>query len=189
MIDWWMQRREQKRVMRVINRHYKQTQGNELHRLVAAMVLCELERHAVRTECKRRPKDERLIFLIAYECFILWIIKTSFESVVSPTRIQKLIDATKNYIEEHGHYEPEIFERLWNSILLHMPFAMIPGEDGTTFPVAELMLSVNFAGYPINQNCSPEFAIHVMATIPYMLENLEDYIKNREIIDGSLEGM
>ncbi len=176
--------REQKRLKTIFLRHYQQAKGTDFQRTLIAVTLSSLEADSVRAECNRRPKNERLIFLITYECFILWIIKSALESVLSERETEDIIAVIKNYIAAHGPYEAEPFERIWNSILFHMPYALVPsGRDGLIFPVAELMLSAHFAGYPINSHCSPVFAVYVMAMIPEITEGVKTQLQ-REQLDG-----
>lgn len=164
------QGREHKRMKTTFTKHYQQAQGNDFQRSLIAVTMSSLEADPVRAECNRRAKSERLIFLITYECFILWIIKSALDSVLPKLKAQDMIEAARNYIAEHGPYEAEPFERIWKSILFLMPRALVPGQNGLIFPVAELMLSAHFAGYSINQNCSPDFATHVMFVIPQISE-------------------
>lgn len=173
--------REQKRLKKIFTKHYQQAQGSDFQKSLIAAVMASLEVDLVKAECNRRAESERLIFLITYECFILWIIKSALESILSERKTQSMIDAAKNYIAAHGPYESEPFERIWNSILLFMPRALVPGQNGLIFPVAEMMVSAHFAGYPIDQNCSPLFATHVMTVIP----QLSEMVKTQLLAEGA----
>jgi hypothetical protein len=134
-------------------KHFAAAEGSLEERcFIVALMLAIEAREVVKQTAKLTPNDQ-LIFMMGYECCMMWAIKSGMEKVVKPERVQSAVLAMKRHLAKHAWYESTAFEKIWARTDVMMPIGMnaAAGPDAPPpFPVAEMLISLNQAGYPLN---------------------------------------
>jgi hypothetical protein len=150
--------------------HYLAAKGSEAERYAIAGLMVAVEANEVTQERRQLTQTDQTKFMMGYECSMIWAIKTGAENVLNPKETQSMVLAMKRHLAEHGWHEAEAFDRIWERVDAMMPIAFNAkyGTDAPPpYPVAEMQLALDQAGYPLSQavGLDVRFGIFMMLTM------------------------
>jgi hypothetical protein len=161
----------QRKLIKRLKEHCAVAQGSDRERLFIAAAMCELENEMVQKECGKLPADQQKIFLMTYECFLMWSLKFGFEKVLNPEDTKSAVVALQKHFARHACYEPETFEKIWAKMQETMPSAMIPkGDLGVAWPVFEMTQAATLAGFELTPPLDYRFGCHIIFTMNHFGE-------------------
>ncbi len=166
MLAWLRHRLAGRRAQARLSRHSAGAQGSPIQRSCIAISMAAIADEIVRHECKKFPQDQQKVFMMTYECFVMWALKCGFESVVGITDTEDAIVGMRNYFAQNAWYESGSFEKIWASIQQLMPSSLTAkGQLGAIYPVAEMITAANLAGFPLAVPTDYSFGAHVIQSI------------------------
>ncbi|SRR6266478_7834784 len=128
------------------------TKGSFIERASIAGLMMAIQADEVAEQRTQLTPDHQLVFMMGYECCMMWAIKSGIEKVLKPEQVQSALLAMKRYLAQHGWYEPEAFEKIWAQTKVMMPIAMNTryGPDAPPpYPIAEMLIGLDQAGYSL----------------------------------------
>jgi hypothetical protein len=170
---WLKQHLARKAFQKSFERHYGAAEGSHIQRSVIAAAMSEIEYEMVqRQRAKQSPKDQ-IAFMITYECMVMWSLGKGMELELDQQALDSAILAIQAHFAKHAWYQDDAFRKIWQQMQRYMPMAMRPGPNGhPPFPVAEMAIAAQLAGYPYNvaMVCELSFGFHVASTILRLAE-------------------
>jgi hypothetical protein len=149
MFNWLKQYPDRWAFQRRYRRHYISAEGPPLHREVIAAAMTEMEDSQVKErQCRLAPSDQRL-FLTAYGCFVMYWLLHGLEMVLDPEEVESAREALQRQFAKQAWFYPDAFARIWDKMQIFMPEAMKSYDDAPPFPVTELCLAVQAAGFVV----------------------------------------
>jgi hypothetical protein len=150
--------------------HYAVAEGSKVERCAIAGLMVALESDEVAAERKQLTQANQVIFMMGYECCMMWAIMTGAERVLNAELVQSLVVAMVRHLANHGWYKAGSFEAIWGRVQSMMPIAMklSGGQDAPPpYPVAELMIALDQAGYHLDQPVGQDigFGIYMFVTM------------------------
>jgi hypothetical protein len=136
-----------------------------------------IEAEEIAKQREKLTPDGQMTFMMAYECCMMWAIKSGMEKVLKPEEVQSAVLAMRRHLAKHGWYQPEPFEKIWAEMEILMPIAMSQGADAPPpYPVAQMLLAPNQAGYPLDLMMGTDlnFGFYVLL----MIQQLADAAKS-----------
>ena len=110
------------------------------------VALSQLQRKAFVAECNRRPTQEQPEFMMAYACYLLWLIKEGASQSQESAKVSSIVGAVHEAFETCEWYRAGLFERIWDSIQDALPM-MKPGPNtGILIPLVHVIEAANRAG-------------------------------------------
>jgi hypothetical protein len=145
--------------------YYNSAKGDDFARTCFALLMMELENDLIKEVTRKHPLEQQQKFLMAYECFIMWLIKFNVEKSRSEEFIANLIRTLRDNIRDCGHYEEGVFEEIWEAVQDAMPNCLTPGKhSGVPMPWVRVVTSCTIRGIEIYPIPDLSFATHVMLT-------------------------
>jgi hypothetical protein len=130
--------------------HIATTEGPQVQRGCVAAAMVAIEDESVRNQRNKLSADDQLIFMMTYECFVMWAMKRGLETVLKATEVEAVIMAIHRHFAKYGFYRPDAFEKIWDKMQVVMPMAMSPSPEGVVYPAADMLMAPTLAGYPLN---------------------------------------
>ena len=152
---------------------YLSVEGSELDRLAVVGLMTAIEAPEIATQVSSLKPDSKMIFMMAYECCMMWATKVGMESVLQPEIVQSSIRTMRDYIIKHGWYQAGAFEKIWAEIQTLMPLAMRSEPGGPpSYPVVEMLMAPNLAGFPLDVKIGSDmrFGFFVAMMINYLTD-------------------
>jgi hypothetical protein len=153
LVFTWLRKRLAKRTA---EKRFKElvaaTEGSFIERASVAGLMMAIEAEEVTKQRAQLTPDNQLIFMMGYECCMMWAIKSGVENVLRPEQVQSVVLAMKRHLAKQTWHQAEAFEKIWAQTEVMMPKAMnmCYGPDAPPpYPVAEMILALNQAGYPL----------------------------------------
>jgi hypothetical protein len=155
-------------------RYYNSAQGDDFAKTCTAIIMMELDDENVRKTAIQHSTDQRKKFLMAYECFVMWLIKFNVEQSHSPEFVRKLVVMLRDNIRNLGQYEEGIFEEIWEALQDAMPNSLTPSEQtGVPAPWARVVTACNAHGIELPHVIDFTFMIH----ITMMFKNMHKFVQ------------
>jgi hypothetical protein len=141
-----------------LKHHFEQAEGLEFERVCIAAAMSAIEQKRLELS----PSDQA-IFMIAYECAVMWFLTRAMQELLKPDEIESVVLAIKGHFAKHAWYETEAFEKIWNKMQIDMPVAIKPDDRCPPYPLAGMIMAVQGAGYPLDVNklLSLKFGLYV----------------------------
>ena len=172
MLTWLKRRLAAQRVQSRLKKHFASAQGSPIQRSTIAVSMAEIEDEAVQHERKELPQEEQPVFMMTYECFVMWSLKRGFEPVLSSQDTESAVVGMRNYFAKHAWYQSGGFEKIWTSIQEVMPwFLTVKGQQsGAIYPYTGMIIAGDGAGFSVHWPTSFNFGLHVTLTIGRLAE-------------------
>jgi hypothetical protein len=136
--------------------------------------MMELDDETVRTTALNHPAEHRKKFLMAYECFVMWLIKSNVERNQSQEFVKQLVVVLRDNIRRLGQYEEGVFEEIWEALQDAMPNSLTPGEQtGVPAPWTHVVTACNARGIELSHTVDFMFMTHIMMMFKHMREFVE----------------
>jgi hypothetical protein len=132
--------------------------------------MAALEHDAVRKELRKVPSDQQGVFMMVYECFVMWSFVSGLSRVLKHERLPPIVAAMRDHFAEHAWYRPEEFEKLWDQTVEWMPQFAKPTKDGQFWPAAALVQIPHAAGSRLDFVPDYTFGCHVLNTLVSMAD-------------------
>lgn len=160
--------------------HLPPTEDSYLERCCIDGLMTAIEDKNVTKQWESLTPDSQMNFMIAYECCMMWAIRSGLEKVLKPEEVRSAVIAMRRHLAKHGWYERLAFKKMWAQMKLLMPFAMTisPQPDAPPpYPLAEMVEAANQAGYPFHLSgfdWDIKFGIHVLVWIQQLSRAAEE---------------
>jgi hypothetical protein len=132
--------------------HFATANGSDSQCGCIAVAMIAIEEEWVQKVRDKLSGEAKVIFMMTYECFVMWAMRRGLESVLKPVEVEAIIAAIRSHFATHGFYRPQAFDKIWDKMQGVMPIAMTPTPDGMILPAAEMFMAPNMAGYPLDPN-------------------------------------
>ena len=167
MLSAFFQRIAAKRLEKRFRAHFDRASGPTLHRNAVAVAMMELEDPWVCQVLAQYSADEQPIFLMAYECFILWVLIRVLQQESQDSEIQDLTKRVRDAFVTFGRHDSVVFEKIWPYIAEFMPIALRGGsKTRTVYPLPHIIQAATSAGYPLPQKIlSLRLGLHVLTVM------------------------
>jgi hypothetical protein len=129
--------------------HFFAAEGSQVERGCAAAMVA-IEEEPVQRQRNKLSAEDQVIFMMAYESFVMWAFKRGLETLMKPPEVTPVILAIHKNFAKRGFYRPDAFEKIWEKMQVVMPKAMNPTPEGVVYPVVEMLMAPTLAGYPLN---------------------------------------
>ncbi len=183
MLSRLFQRIAAKRAEKRFRAHFEKASGPVLHRNAFAIAMMELEDPWVAKATAEFSPEEQPIFLMAYQCFIMWMLMYVLQRRLEAAKLRDLSKCLREAFASFSYHTPAIFEKIWPCTQQLMPMALegggplFPGKR-TVYPSPDIILAATLAGYPLPQKIlNYHLGVHplvVMKRIRYTLNADED---------------
>jgi hypothetical protein len=111
--------------------------------------------------------EEQPVFLMAYECFILWVLIQALQERLQPAEIQDLTKRVRDAFVTFGRHDSVLFEKIWPYTAEFMPIALKGGaQTGAVYPLPLIIQAASSAGYPLPQEILDyRLGVHVLVVM------------------------
>lgn len=168
--NWFEQREREK----LYWRYYNSAKGNDFAKTSFALLMMELEDDLIKRITLKHPLEQQKIFLMAYECFVMWLIKFNIERSLQRESVVQLLGTLRDNIRDCGHYEQGVFEEIWEAVQDAMPVCLTPGtKTGVPVPWVHIVTSCTVRGIEIHPIPDFKFMAHVDLTFKNVREFTE----------------
>jgi hypothetical protein len=170
MFGWFRKKTEptpQEREVARLQHHFHLAEGSESQRFAVAAAMSAIERDLVQRQRQKLPPEDEFVFMMAYECFVMWAIKRGMDTVLQREEIESAIVAIHRHFAKHAWYRADDFEKIWDRMQALMPMALKTDGSAMVYPITEIILAANQAGFPLDlMICADmELGIHVVVEI------------------------
>jgi hypothetical protein len=149
----WFKRNPQveqpKEIATRFRHHFSAAEGSQIQRGCIAAAMVAIEEEPVQKQRNKLPAKDQIIFMMTYECFVMWAFKQGLEKVLKPADVGPVIVAMHRHFAKHAFYQPDAFAKIWDKMQVLMPKAMAPAAKGVICPAADMLRAANLAGYPL----------------------------------------
>jgi len=156
MFTWLKERWLRRKAQQQDGEHFAADEGSYIERMCIMGLMMATEAEPIKEQREQTtPEDQltpedKMIFMMGYECCMMWAIKSGIEKVLQPEEVNATVLAMQKHVAKHGWYKAGAFEKIWASMEIFMPIAMSQGPNAPPpFPIAEIMMALNDAGYPL----------------------------------------
>jgi hypothetical protein len=131
-----------------------------------------IEGELVKVQRGKLSAKNQMIFIMTYECFVMWALKRGMDSVLERKVVESAVVALQQHFAKHAWYQPDVFEKIWDQIQNLMPLTLRPTDKGIIYPAAEMIEAANQAGYPLDPMIAADldFGMHVLMVIQPLAE-------------------
>ncbi len=171
MFTWLKQRFARRTAEQRGREHFAAAEGSYVERCCIVGLMIAIEAEEIAKQREKLIPDSKMIFMMAYECCMMWAIKSGMETVLKPEEVRSAVVAMQRHLAKHGWYQRGAFEKIWSKIEVLMPMAMTVGaEPGAPppYPLAEMLMAAEQAGYPLDLtgfDFDVRFGIYVLIMI------------------------
>src|SRR5260221_1551381 len=124
MVSGFFQRIAAKRLEKRFHNHFEKASGPVLHRNAVAVAMMELEDPWVSRVTAEFSAEEQPIFLMAYQCFILWVLTHVLRERLTPGELQDIAKSVRQAFAASSYHTPAIFEKIWPCTQELMPIEL-----------------------------------------------------------------
>jgi hypothetical protein len=174
MLAGLFQRIAAKRLEKRFHNHFEKATGSVLHRNAIAIVMMELEDPSFSQAMRQFSPEEQPVFLMAYQCFILWVLRYVLQQRVQSAELQEITVGVKKRFANFDYYTPAVFEKIWHYTEEFMPIALRGGRNtGVVYPITHIIQAATSAGYPLSQTTlGYDFGVHVLTVMKRITHTL-----------------
>jgi hypothetical protein len=166
MFGWLKTKLHQKQVAERMRKHMATATGPPLHTGAIAVAMAALDDDLVQKELSRIRPDQRDVFMMTYECIVMWAILRGFALAGLPEPAKSgVLSAMRDHFAHHAFYVPEQFEMIWDETQEWMPVFAKPPKDGLYAPATAFVQIPHAAGSRLDFIPDMMFQIHVIYTI------------------------
>jgi len=166
MLDWLKKRLHRKKVADQLQRHMGTAVGSSLQRSAIAVAMTAIEDELVQEERGRLSTSDQEVFMMVYECLVMWSQMRGFASAGIPERVQAdVVAAMRDHFARHAWYAADDFKRIWDKTQEWMPSFVKPDKDGTIWPVAARVQISHAAGCQLGFMPGTAFGYHLISVI------------------------
>jgi hypothetical protein len=121
VFDWLKTKLAQKQVADRMRKHMATASGSPLHTGVIAAAMAALDDDLVQNQLSKIPADQRDMFMMTYECIVMWAILrgVALAEIPQPAQIGAL--AMRNHFQRYAIYVPDQFGKLWDETRKCLP--------------------------------------------------------------------
>ena len=113
---------------------------------MVATALQQLTRDPVIAEYNRRPIEEKSEFMMAFACYVTWLIMIGASRTYESGQVEGIVKAIHSAYTKRDWYRTGLFEDIWNSIQHSLP-NMKPGRHtGVLIALVHVIEAANRAG-------------------------------------------
>ncbi len=145
--------------------HFEKAEGSDSQRVCIATAMSEIEDKSVQAQRLQLSETDQPIFMMTYECAVMWCLKRGMEDLLKPEETESVIVAMRRHFAKHAWYQPEPFQRIWSQMQVIMPRAIMKTDDAgcPPYPLAEMSIAAELAGYPLHISTLTDlrFGMHV----------------------------
>jgi hypothetical protein len=110
------------------------------------VALRQLQREAFVAESNRRPPQEQAEFMMAYACYVLWLVALGASQSQDSAEVRSIVGAIHEAFGRCEWYRAGLFERILDAIQDALP-RMEPGPNtGVLIPLVHVIEAANRAG-------------------------------------------
>jgi hypothetical protein len=124
-----------------LQHHFLLAKGSKGQRLAIAAAMSALEKDLVQQQRLRLASEEQAVFMMTYECFVMWAIKGGMDATLNREEVESTVLAIHHHFTKHAWYRPDAFEKIWDQTQVLMPIALSPTDTGIVYPVTEMFCS------------------------------------------------
>jgi hypothetical protein len=174
MLSALFQRIAAKRLEKRFHAHFESASGPVSHRNAVAVAMMELEDPWVSQVMAVYSAVEQPVFLMAYECFILWVLIRALQQRLQPADIQDLTKRVRDAFVTFGCHDSVVFEKIWPYTAEFMPIALKGGaQTGAVYPLPLIIQAATSAGYPLPQKILDyRLGVHILVVMKRISETL-----------------
>jgi hypothetical protein len=171
MLKWLQTKLHEKKTTERMERHIRTAKGPNLHRLAIAVTMTALEDDLLKEELQKVRADQKDVFLMTYECLIMWAILNGVAAAGVPeATLDDLVNAIRDHLADHGFYKQGDFEKLWEQTYFWMPQFAKPTRDGNYYPAAAFVQVPGAAGLTNSYGPGYTFGTHFANLIQSMTD-------------------
>jgi hypothetical protein len=115
----------------------------------------QLKRKPFVAEYNRRPVGEKQEFMMAYACYVMWLIMVGASKSQEPAKVKSIVESIHTTFRKYDWYRAGLFERIWESIQDFLPAMRPPPNTGILIPLVHVILAANNAGCHLQQTTEP----------------------------------
>jgi hypothetical protein len=169
MLDWLKTKLKEKKLTDRMQKHLATATGPQLNRNMIAVAMASLDDDSVQGALRVVRPDQQNVFMMVYECIVLWAILRGLASAGVPEHVQEEVAlAMRDHFADHGWYTAHEFEKLWDSTQEWMPAFAKPTKDGNLWPAAALVQIPHAAGSRLDFVPDYTFGCHVLEAVMSM---------------------
>jgi hypothetical protein len=118
--------------------------------------------------------EEQPIFLMAYQCFILWVLTHVLRERLQAAELQDLTKRVRETFASCSYHTPAVFEKIWPHTQQLMPLSLRGGaQTGVVYPLVHIIQAATSAGYPLPQKIlNYQLGVHVLIVMKRIAETL-----------------
>jgi hypothetical protein len=171
MFDWLKTKLHQKKVAEQMRKHMASATGLPLHRGIIAVAMAALDNDLVQEEMSRVRSDQRNVFMMTYECIVMWAILRGFDLVGTEKPVQTgIVTAMIDHFARQSFYVREQFAKLWEETRKWMPEFAKPSKEGKYYPAAAIVQIPHAAACHLDFIPSLVFGIHLINILEEMTD-------------------
>jgi hypothetical protein len=159
---------DQRKAAKLIRKHMALASGSHFQRNMIAVSMAAIEDDLVQKERSKLPLAEQNLFMMAYECFLMWALKKGIDSVLNSEESASAITAMQGHFKKHGWYVVGNFEKIWDEMQKIAPLRGT--RNGVIWPVADLMNAVDQAGFRLAFPLDYRFGAHVLCVMRNLID-------------------
>jgi len=174
MLSGLFQRVATKRLEKRFHTHFENASGPDLHRNAVAVAMMELEDPWISHVMPNFSAEEQPVFLMAYECFLLWVLVRALQERLQPAEIQDFTRRVRDAFVTFGRHDSVVFEKIWPYTAEFMPIALKGGTlTGAVYPLPLIIQAATSAGYPLPQKILDyRLGVHILVVMKRIAKTL-----------------
>jgi phage FluMu protein Com len=126
--------------------HFAGASGPVLHRNAIAVAMMELEDPWLSQVMADFSAEEQRVFLMAYQCFVLWAVAHALWDRLKPDELQDLADSIRDAFATLDYHSPAIFHKIWPHTQELMAMEL---QKDSGYPMVSIVQAAILAGYPL----------------------------------------
>jgi hypothetical protein len=167
MLSKFFQRIAAKKIEKRFHNHFVNAIGSDLQRNAIAVAMMELEDPNIERAAQKFSQKEQPIFLMAYQCFILWILRKQLQQRAQASELEEITRSVKSRFATFKFFNEKIFEEILEKTQELMPIALQGGKNTKiVYPLTHIILAANMAGYTLPQTTlGYDFGVHILTVM------------------------
>lgn len=149
-----------------------------LENRLVKVALQQLNRYTVDAELSRRTTKERPEFLMAFACYVMWLIMIGASKTYSQRVVESIVSAIHSEFAKHDWYRAGLFEKIWDEVQNRLP-RMKPGRLGVLVPIVHVIEAANFAGCKIEHSNDMEFFTETSLMANELIKSASEQMQNK----------
>ena len=110
------------------------------------LAMQQLGRESFVAEYNRRPLAEKPEFMMAYACYLMWLIMVGASQSHDSDKVRSIVQAVHEAFARCEWYRAGLFEKIWDSIQDALPTMKLGATTGILVPLVHVIEAANVAG-------------------------------------------